>query len=148
MTSHVDLPDGNWAEILTPREITERTRRPMKQAHARFVLAQQKVAVGAQQVAVAADETPDPASLQAVAALAAVNVDELIDAGEAFEHAILVYCTSSWGGPDLDGKDVSEDSILDIPLDILTALSEACGPVVEVLFPKAKQPPTPTRNTR
>lgn len=141
-STRVELPGGNWAELRDPMEVTEKERRPLKRAYAELAKELSKRAAERQGPATAAI-TPVPPQLGGTgpssrSPLDDVDVDVLLDAGDVFERQAVVFCVTSWGGPRLDGKEITPDGLDDIPAPVYTALSVAVAPIVEVLFPNPK----------
>lgn len=136
----IPLPDGHWVKVVDPKTVSERQRRPMKATYTRFVLAMQKVIGDAQSVVVEDGVTPDPTKPAAAGGSIKVDVDELLDATEAFQWEAISFCTAEWGGPELDGVAITPDSVADLPVPSFEMLSEATRPTIEILFPIPKVP--------
>jgi hypothetical protein len=138
----IDLPNGAWAELRDPSEVTERLRRPI----ARSTRGIRPEIVEGARIAMAMDPDPDPmpagetgpkeaAMLRLQYAMTNEEADAFTDANDYAAVALV----ESWSFP----QEVSLDGLLDLPAHALDALRKAVEPLVERL--RLDTSPSPNR---
>lgn len=132
---HVALPNGQWAELRDPEEVSERQRRLVRKAQMRISLHANEMQE-AQRLAssgvVQADGTIDPADTAEVlsATKRLVESGALDDVDDAVDVSLSVLvCRWSFDGP------VTLDAIVDLPGGAYTALRAAAQPLFQGMSP-------------
>lgn len=118
----ISLPDGAWAVLRDPQEITERQRRPLVRLQRRTIMKAAPTLAGLDLESM----TPD----DALAKLAPSLSDEDFDALEDIDDMVIVTLVDSWSF-DLP---ITIDGSLDLPSKTRQALLEECHPLLARLL--------------
>ena len=118
----ISLPDGAWAVLRDPEDVTERQRRPLIRLQRRTIMK------AAGQLAGLDLEKMTPG--QALEKLAPALSDEDFDALEDIDDLVIVTLVDSWSF-DLP---VSVDGALDMPSKARAKLLEECRPLLSRLL--------------
>lgn len=124
----VDLPGGQWAELRDPLEVSERERRPLKQAQ--FGLSRDRRK--GEKPGDEAVTTPVAPQLGGPTKSAPSLSDEDFRVYQGFTDQLIAFFVASWSFDPAP----SEDTLLDLPAAAYTALEKAVQPRVDVLFPE------------
>ena len=139
MSQRVDLPNGQYAILRDPSEVTERQRRPISRASRGI----RPEIVERGQVAMTMPDGPDgKPTPEKQAALFQLQYDMTNEEADAFTEAndyAAVALVESWS---FDNP-VTLDGLLDLPGHALDALREKIGPLVEQL--RLDTSPSPNR---
>lgn len=119
----VDLPNGAWADILDPDELTERRRRPIKNL------------AGASVATIARLENVSTGDDMAAVGITEDEADRLT----RLQDATIVAVVSAWSY-DLP---VTADSLLDLPGAVYDALAQATASVGAQVAVDVSPTPTP-----
>lgn len=114
----VSLPDGAWAMLRDPDEVTERQRRPLVR------LQRRALAKAAPQLAGVDLDKLTPA--EALEKLAPMLASDDFDALEEIDDLVIEVLVDSWSFT----FDVSADASLDLPSKARAALIDECRPLL------------------
>lgn len=130
MGTRLELPDGGWADLLDPRKVSERKRRPIT----RLLLA--LASDGGLAEIEASGDAPDAA---AAARIAASLSGDALAAMDDLNDALVVALVDVWS------FDVpcNAESVADLPGDAYEALRDACAPFLTDLMPNFAPSPDP-----
>ena len=118
----INLPDGAWAVLRDPEDVTERQRRPLVRLQRRTIMK------AAPQLANLNLEKMSPA--EALATIAPALSDEDFDALEDIDDLVIVTLVDSWSFD----QPVSVDGAIDIPSKARRALLEEARPLLSRLL--------------
>jgi hypothetical protein len=120
MSHKVDLPDGGWAEIRDPAELTTRQRSVVRRYMVPMARMRDKFAG---MTAAKPDATPEEQSEAILASIEAVGADGLDDM-DAMYAAFIVTYLAGWS---LDRPlPTTPDAALDLPGSLFDTLTRAC----------------------
>lgn len=126
-SGRIDLPRGHWVELKDPWEITERERNAIVADNAAKTggnRASRRQNAGLAGTAPASDDEDPRAEFLAA-----------VDAG----HGLVARFISAWGGPLLDGKPITQETLVDLPAPLYVAIDAAVTPALREVFPRAKK---------
>lgn len=140
MGTRLELPDGQWADLLEPRKVSERKRRPIT----RLLLALASDGgmtnlIGDAELAEAIGDE----SSEAAAAIAAKIAPDTLGAMDDLNDALVVALVDAWSYD----MPVNADSVADLPGDAYEALRDACAPFLSDLMPNFGPTPDPDSPT-
>lgn len=121
-TTKIDLPDGAWARLRDPEEITERQRRPLLRLQRRASL---KVAPHLANLGAVNTNTAD-----FLAKIAPLLDDEDFNALEDIDDLVIATLVEDWSYE----QAVTVDGALDLPSKARRPLIEACRPLLDRLL--------------
>ena len=132
----VDLPDGQWADLYDPVKVPERKRRPVVRALLDLLKARAVHGVPSFDAEALTDEDK-------AAAVASQLDPSLLSSADELTDAVAVALVQAWSFE----KNITVDSLLDLPADAYKALSEACVPMLPSLLPQFEVSPDPKATT-
>lgn len=143
MGDKISLPDGGWAMLRDPKQVTERQRRPIDRLQAKINASQIGAILFEQKRRIETGE--DKASVdrwfeEQYRQLQGTPDYDLLD---EYNDALIVAFVDSWS------YDLDVSAYLDLPGQVYTALKDACAPLANastVTFDpgQAADPQSPT----
>lgn len=118
----ITLPDGGWAVLRDPADVTERQRRPLVRLQQRLLGSD----VGAALIGAQGDIPKD----EALELIRPQMASDDFDMVAQLDDLLLVTLLDSWS---YDGE-ITADSVLDLPGKVRTVLLEACKPLLGPLL--------------
>lgn len=118
----IELPEGEWAVLYSPRRVPERRKRLVLEAMASLSDTVVQAAMNAAQEQMTADEAEGVLTRMSLSGPDLVPMMDVFDAG-------VVALVKEWSY----GEDITRDALLDLPSEDCDMLREACAPFIEDL---------------
>lgn len=134
MGTRLELPDGQWADLLDPRKVSERKRRPIT----RLLLSLAKDG-GLSEI----ERSPDAPDEATAARIAAALSTDALGAMDDLNDALVVALVDAWSFD----TPCNAETVADLPGDAYEALRDACAPFLTDLMPNFGPTPDPDSPT-
>ena len=135
MGTRIDLPNGQWAELRSVEDVTERQRRPMQRVirivRPEIVEQQQELAKFPDEVDGQPNKEKQAASLRLQYAMTNEEADAYNEVTDYATVALVETCSFVRDGEPVP---ITMDGILDLPGRALDALRRAVSPLVNDLY--------------
>ena len=131
--SRIELPRTHWVEVRDAWDITERERNSIQ--------AEVAGQIKASRPARRANAGLAGTAPQRAGADDGEDIEAEMKARAESGHALIRRFVLAWGGPLLDGKDITQENIDALPAPLFNAIDQAVQPVLGEVFPGVRRRP-------